>query len=112
MSKASHGAVHRLTGMHLPMTLHSKHSLLSGLVSHFIIPLASLDRSEAVTLRIQVLHRPATSLTCTLLGAIYLYITTKGIGYDQVGLSYEKAVGRCEIWRIITGMGQYIWHPP
>ena len=94
------------------MTLHSKHSLLIGLVSHCIIPMASLDRSEAGTLRIQVLHRPATSLTCTLLGAIYLYIATKGIGYDQVGLSYEKAVGRCEFWRIITGMTQHVWHPP
>ncbi|CAK0783631.1 hypothetical protein CVIRNUC_006830 [Coccomyxa viridis] len=57
---------------------------------------------------LQVLHRPATSLTCTLLGAIYLYITTKGIGYDQVGLSYEKAVGRCEIWRIITAQLSHV----
>ena len=107
MSTARHGAVHRLPGMHLTMTLHSKHSLLKLLMSHSRMPLTSLDSFEAVMLRLQALHRPATSLTCTLLGGIYLYITTNAIGYDQVGLSYEKAVGRCEFWRIITGMAQH-----
>ena len=37
------------------------------------------------------------------MGGIYGYITAKGIGYNEIGLSHEKAVGRWEIWRIVTG---------
>ncbi len=50
-----------------------------------------------------MLERPVTSVTCALLGGIFAYITAHGIGYEQVGLSYEKALGRWELWRIVTG---------
>ena len=52
---------------------------------------------------LQALGRPATSVTCAVLGGIYGYITAKGIGYEQVGLSHEKALGRWEMWRVVTG---------
>ena len=52
---------------------------------------------------LQALGRPATSVTCAVLGGIYGYITAKGIGYEQVGLSHEKALGRLEMWRVVTG---------
>ena len=50
-----------------------------------------------------MLERPATSVTCALLGGIFAYITAHGIGYEQVGLSHEKALGKLELWRIVTG---------
>ena len=52
-----------------------------------------------------------------MLGGIYGYITAKGIGYEQVGLSHEKVLERWEIWRIVTGrchptaVGPYLLWP-
>jgi membrane associated rhomboid family serine protease len=56
----------------------------------------------------QVLERPATSLVSTLLIAVYLYITSHGIGYAEVGLNYDLAVQKLELWRIVTAQISHV----
>ncbi|CAL8461946.1 g1477 [Coccomyxa elongata] len=56
----------------------------------------------------QVLERPATSVVSTLLAAVYFYITSHTIGYAEVGLNYEQAVQKLELWRIVTAQLSHV----
>lgn len=56
----------------------------------------------------QVVERPATSLVSTLLTAVYLYITSHEIGYAEVGLNYDLAVQKLELWRILTAQVSHV----
>ena len=88
---------------HMPakMNFEPSHRRTEDTFSTFASRIGQLDRLDLL----QVLERPATSVTCALLGGIFAYITAHGIGYEQVGLSHEKAVGRWELWRVVTGEG-------
>jgi membrane associated rhomboid family serine protease len=43
-----------------------------------------------------------------LLIGIYLYIVSRGIGYAEVGLSYDQAIRKLELWRIFTAQLSHV----
>jgi membrane associated rhomboid family serine protease len=45
-------------------------------------------------------HQPLTSLLSLALGGIWLLLQQHGLGYDAVGLSYERVVGERQLWRM------------
>ncbi|CAI9113711.1 OLC1v1014364C1 [Oldenlandia corymbosa var. corymbosa] len=55
----------------------------------------------------EIIEKPATSCIIGLLSAIWFYIQKKGIGYPQVGLSYETVM-EGQYWRIITSAFSHI----
>ncbi|KAK9819657.1 hypothetical protein WJX72_000848 [[Myrmecia] bisecta] len=56
----------------------------------------------------QVLQQPATSTVIALCSAIWLYLNNRGIGYSEVGLSYERVVQHRELWRIVTSQLSHV----
>lgn len=56
----------------------------------------------------QIVEKPATSGVAALLIGIYLFIISRGINYADVGLSYEQAVQRLELWRIFTAQLSHV----
>ena len=66
------------------------------------------DYPDLIGLMCQVVERPATSLVSTLLTAVYLYITSHGIGYADVGLNYDQAVQKLELWRVLTAQVSHV----
>lgn len=56
----------------------------------------------------QVLERPATSAVTALLCGIHLLIASRGISYAEVGLSYEAAVQKLQLWRLVSAQLAHI----
>ncbi len=47
-------------------------------------------------------------MVSTLLAAVYFYIISHSIGYAEVGLNYEQAVQKLELWRIVTAQLSHV----
>ncbi len=43
-----------------------------------------------------------------LLCGVYLLLSSRGVGYAEVGLSYEAAVQRLQLWRILTAQLSHV----
>jgi len=56
----------------------------------------------------QVLERPGTASTALALIAVYLFLTARHIGYEDVGLSYEQVVQHGELHRLWTAQLSHI----
>ena len=55
-----------------------------------------------------MVQRPLTSGVIGILCAVYFYIKSRQLGYNDVGLSYDRAIHQGELWRILTGQLSHI----
>ncbi|KAK9836562.1 hypothetical protein WJX74_003143 [Apatococcus lobatus] len=56
----------------------------------------------------EVLSQPVTSVLILLCTVIWLKARSSGIGYSELGLSYERCVKHKEIWRFFTAQFTHI----
>lgn len=56
----------------------------------------------------EVVEKPATSCLIILCTAVWLYIQKHGIGYSDVGISYEAVVESGQYWRVVTAAFSHI----
>lgn len=56
----------------------------------------------------QALEQPGTSAMTAVLCGVYLFLTSRGIGYPEVGLSFEQAVQQLQLWRIVTAQLSHV----
>lgn len=53
-------------------------------------------------LLLEAAERPATTAVIALCVCAWLYILHRRLGYDDVGMSYDKVVRGLQVWRLIT----------
>lgn len=56
----------------------------------------------------EVVEKPATSFLIALCTSIWLYIQKHGIGYSDVGISYEAVIESGQYWRVVTAAFSHI----
>ena len=53
-------------------------------------------------------ERPITSLVIALCSGVWYFLNSKGLGYEEVGVSYAKVVRDREYWRCLTASFSHI----
>ena len=56
----------------------------------------------------QALEQPGTSAVTAVLCGVYLFLTTRSIGYPEIGLSFEQAIQKQQVWRIVTAQLSHV----
>lgn len=59
-------------------------------------------------LLLDVWERPATSAVVVVCTSVWYYLQSKGLGYDEVGMSYAKVVGQRQYWRCVTASFSHV----
>ena len=59
-------------------------------------------------LLLDVWERPATSAVVVLCTSVWYCLHNKGLGYDEVGMSYAKVVGQRQYWRCVTASFSHV----
>eukprot|EP00245_Coleochaete_scutata_P006412 TRINITY_DN20837_c0_g1_i1.p1 TRINITY_DN20837_c0_g1~~TRINITY_DN20837_c0_g1_i1.p1 ORF type:complete len:268 (+),score=22.68 TRINITY_DN20837_c0_g1_i1:371-1174(+) len=55
-----------------------------------------------------VIQKPVTSILISICTGLWVYIQNKGVGYGDVGVSYENIVVEKQYWRVITACFSHI----
>lgn len=53
-------------------------------------------------------ERPATTVVTCVCCAVWWYLHSRGLGYDDVGVSYRKAVRERQLWRCVTASFSHV----
>jgi membrane associated rhomboid family serine protease len=53
-------------------------------------------------------ERPATTVVCCVCCAVWWYLNSRGLGYEDVGVSYRKAVRERQLWRCVTASFSHV----
>lgn len=64
--------------------------------------------SETLILIMQVMQRPGTSLVTAICCGVWGFLRSRGLGYAEVGLNYEKVIQQKEYWRIATSQLSHV----
>lgn len=57
---------------------------------------------------LDAMERPVTSFVIALCTLIWYHLNSKGLGYEEVGMSYEKVVRARQYWRCVTASFSHI----
>jgi membrane associated rhomboid family serine protease len=53
-------------------------------------------------------ERPATTSIVCVCCVVWWYLNSKGLGYEEVGVSYKKAVKERQLWRCVTASFSHV----